>query len=44
MISACIGKFNCHLSHTGPSCVEWDSHCDGKADCAGAEDEMNCSK
>ncbi|KAF8385319.1 lrx-1 [Pristionchus pacificus] len=40
--STCIGKFNCHLSHTGPSCVEWDSHCDGKADCAGAEDEMNC--
>ncbi|KAK5970076.1 Low-density lipoprotein receptor domain class A [Trichostrongylus colubriformis] len=40
--TTCLGKFLCHRSIVGPSCIEWARHCDGVPHCAMAEDEAGC--
>ncbi|CAJ0946666.1 unnamed protein product, partial [Mesorhabditis belari] len=38
----CVGKFMCHSSLDGPSCIDYSLHCDAHRDCQNGEDEVNC--
>ncbi|CAJ0577229.1 unnamed protein product, partial [Mesorhabditis spiculigera] len=38
----CVGKFMCHASFEGPSCIDYSLHCDAHNDCQNGEDEVNC--